>query len=214
MAAKLSILAAGLACLLGGCSENKPEKPAPPAKAAEAAHAPEVFRVNLDTNKGAVVVEVTRAWAPHGADRFHELVKAGYYNDDRFYRVVPHFVAQFGINGRPDVAQLWSSLRILDDPVVQKNRRGTLTFAASGPASRTTQVFINLRDNLTLDHQGFAPFGRVVDGMDVLDHLYGGYGDMPPRGEGPDGVQIEKQGNGYLESHFPRLDYIKKATVM
>jgi len=206
---------ATLGCLLlCGCSETTGTKSAAPAKSARPVHAPDIYRVNLDTSKGAVVVEVTRDWAPRGADRFFELVQAGYYDGDRFYRVVPRFVAQFGINGDPKVAQLWSSLRILDDPVKQKNRKGTLTFASSGPAARTTQVFVNMRDNLSLDREGFAPFGRVVSGMDVLERLYGGYGDIPPRGSGPDGVEIERQGNVYLENHFPRLDYIRKATIL
>lgn len=199
--------------LLCGCSQTAVTKSAAPAEPAKTAHAPDIYRVNLDTSKGAVVVEVTRDWAPRGTDRFFELVKAGYYDGDRFYRVVPRFVVQFGINGDPKVAQLWSSLRILDDRVKQKNRKGTLTFASSGPAARTTQVFVNMRDNLSLDREGFAPFGRVVSGMDVLERLYGGYGDIPPRGSGPDGVEIERQGNVYLENHFPRLDYIRKATI-
>ncbi|MGA2594427.1 MAG: peptidylprolyl isomerase [Bryobacteraceae bacterium] len=206
-----SIVAFGC-LLLSACSQTETKSSAP-AKSAQPAHAPDIYRVNLDTSKGAVAVEVTRDWAPRGADRFFELVKAGYYDGDRFYRVVPRFVIQFGINGEPKVAQLWSSLRILDDPVKQKNRKGTLTFASSGTAGRTTQVFVNMRDNLSLDREGFAPFGRVVSGMDVLERLYGGYGDIPPRGSGPDGVEIERQGNVYLDNHFPRLDYIRKATI-
>ena len=191
--------------------ENKPT--APPAKRTQPQQAPEVYRVKLDTSKGAVVLEITRAWAPHGADHFFQLVNEGYYNGDRFYRVVPRFVVQFGINGDPQVSQLWSSVRIPDDPIKQKNRKGMVTFASSGPGARTTQVFVNMRDNLSLDRQGFAPIGRVADGMEVLEVLYGGYGDMTPRGSGPDGVEIERQGNNYLDNHFPRLDYIKKATV-
>jgi peptidyl-prolyl cis-trans isomerase A (cyclophilin A) len=202
-----------IACLLlAACStapENKPA--AAPAKQPE--HTPDVFRVNLDTSKGAVVLEITRAWAPSGADHFYQLVRNGYYDGDRFYRVVPRFVVQFGINGDAQVSQLWSSLRIPDDPVKQKNRKGTMTFASSGPGARTTQVFVNMRDNVSLDRQGFAPIGRVAEGIEVLERLCGGYGDMPPRGSGPDGVEIERQGNTYLENHFPRLDYIKKATV-
>ena len=170
--------------------------------------------MNLDTSKGAVVAEVTRDWAPHGADRFFELIQAGYYDGNRFYRAVPHFVVQFGINGDPKVTQLWSSLRIPDDPVKQRNRKGTLTFAASGPAARTTQVFVNMRDNLSLDREGFAPFARIVSGMNVLERLYGGYGDLPPRGTGPDGVALESQGNTYLDNHFPRLDFIRKAAIL
>jgi peptidyl-prolyl cis-trans isomerase A (cyclophilin A) len=200
------------ACLLlAGCSQAPDKKPA--AAPAKPAPTPDVYRVNLDTSKGAVVLEVTRAWAPHGADHFYELIKEGYYDGDRFYRVVPHFVVQVGINGDPKVTQIWSALRISDDPVRQKNRKGTLTFASSGPGARTTQVFVNMRDNLMLDRQGFAPIGRVAEGIDVLERLYGGYGDMPPRGSGPDGIEIERQGNVYLDNHFPRLDFIKKATV-
>lgn len=209
-----------LGCLLlSGCSSTttKPDAAGTPsggaAKQAAPAQAPDVYRVQLDTSKGAVLLEITRDWAPRGAAHFYELVKAGYYDGDRFYRVVPRFVVQFGINGDPQVSRLWSSLRILDDPVKQKNRKGAVTFAAIGPASRTTQIFINMRDNPLLDRQGFAPFGRVVSGMEVLEQLYGGYGDIPPRGAGPDGVQIERQGNSYLEAHYPRLDYIKKAAI-
>jgi peptidyl-prolyl cis-trans isomerase A (cyclophilin A) len=201
------------ALLLGGCSPAPENKPAAAAKPATREPAPDIYRVRLDTSKGPVVVEVTRAWAPLGAQHFFELVKAGYYDGDRFYRVAPHFVVQFGINGDPKVSQLWSAVRIPDDAVKQKNRKGTLTFATSGPGARTTQVFVNMRDNLSLDRQGFAPFAHVVEGMDVLERLYGGYGDMPPRGSGPDGIKVEAQGNAYLETHFPRLDYIKKATV-
>jgi peptidyl-prolyl cis-trans isomerase A (cyclophilin A) len=198
--------------LLGGCS-TAPEKQPAAAPAKQPAHTPDVYRVTLDTSKGAVVLEITRGWAPHGADHFYELVQNRYYDGDRFYRVVPRFVVQFGINGDPQISQLWSSLRIADDPVKQKNRKGTVTFASSGPGARTTQVFVNMRDNLPLDREGFAPIGRVAEGMDVLERLYGGYGDMPPRGSGPDGVEIERQGNSYLDNHFPRLDFIKKAAV-
>jgi peptidyl-prolyl cis-trans isomerase A (cyclophilin A) len=212
---KVGQASAAVVCLLFiACSTTPENKPAPaPAKPAQPKHAPDTFRVNLDTSKGAVVLEITRAWSPYGADHLYQLVKNGYYDGDRFYRVVPHFVVQFGINGDPHVSQLWSSLRIPDDPVKQKNRKGTVTFASSGPGARTTQVFVNMRDNLSLDRQGFAPLGRVAEGMDVLEGLYGGYGDMPPRGSGPDGVEIERQGNVYLDNHFPRLDYIKKAAV-
>lgn len=201
------------ACLLFSACSTPPENKPAAAPAKQPAHTPDVYRVNLDTSKGAVVLEITRAWAPYGADHFYELVNNGYYDGDRFYRVVPRFVVQFGIHGDPKVSQFWSSVRIPDDPVKQKNRKGTVTFATSGPGARTTQVFVNMRDNLALDRQGFAPIGRVAEGMDVLERLYGGYGDMPPRGSGPDGVEIERQGNVYLENHFPRLDYIKKAAV-
>ena len=201
--------------LLTGCSPAPQPKPASaPAKSAQQRErVPDIYRVNLDTSKGAVVIEVPRAWAPHGADHFFELVKARYYDGDRFYRVVPHFVVQFGINADPQVSRLWSSLRIPEDPVKQKNRKGTLTFASSGPGARTTQVFVNMRDNLSLDRQGFSPFGRVVQGMDVIEKLYGGYVDMPPRGSGPDGVKVEADGKTYVDTRFPRREYIKTATV-
>ena len=202
-------------CLLAGCSAPPPAaRKEEPRKAAGAnEQAPDTYRVNLDTSKGLVVIEVTRAWAPRAADRFYNLVQSGFYDGDRFFRVVS-FVVQFGINGDPAISQLWASLPIPDEPVKQKNRRGMVTFAALGKDSRRTQVFINLKDNLALDKQGFAPFGRVVTGMEEgVDHLYFGYGDMPPRGSGPDPTKIELQGNRYLDDKFPRLDFIKKAGV-
>jgi peptidyl-prolyl cis-trans isomerase A (cyclophilin A) len=203
-------------CWLSGCSSSPPpaakkEEPKRPAITTETA--PDTFRVDLDTSKGDVVIEVTRAWAPRGADRFYNLVKSGFYDGNRFFRVVS-FVVQFGINGDPSISQLWANMNIPDDPVKQKNRRGIVAFAALGKDTRRTQVFINVKDNRALDTQGFAPFGRVVSGMnEVVDHLYFGYGDMPPRGNGPDPTKIELQGNRYLEDKFPRLDYIKKATI-
>jgi len=204
-------------CLfLLGCSSSAP----PPAKeeprrpTLSNVQAPETYRVDFDTSRGPVVIEVTRAWAPHGADRFYNLIQSGFFDGDRFFRVVPTFVIQFGINGDPSVSRLWMNMNIPDDPVKQRNRRGTVTFATSGKDTRTTQVFINMKDNRSLDTSGFAPFGKVVSGMDeVVEHLYFGYGDMPPRGTGPDPTKIELQGNRYLEDKFPRLDYIKKAIV-
>jgi peptidyl-prolyl cis-trans isomerase A (cyclophilin A) len=201
--------------LLIACSPGAP--PAPKEQPHRAAvvneQAPETYKVDLDTSKGSIVIEVTRAWAPRGADRFYNLVKSGFYDGNRFFRVVS-FVVQFGINGDPSISRLWSNLNIPDDPVNQYNRRGTVAFAALGKDTRRTQVFINMKDNRSLDSQGFAPFGRVVTGLnEVVDHLYFGYGDMPPRGSGPDPTQIELQGNRYLGNKFPRLDYIKKAVV-
>jgi peptidyl-prolyl cis-trans isomerase A (cyclophilin A) len=203
-----------LLLLLAACStaptSPKEEEPKPVISNEQA---PDTYRVHLDTSKGPVVIEVTRAWAPRGADRFYNLVRSGFYDGDRFFRVVS-FVVQFGINGDPSISQLWSNLTFPDDPVKQKNRRGMVTFAALGKDTRRTQVFINLKDNPALNTQGFAPFGKVVSGMDeVVDHLYFGYGDMPPRGSGPDPTKIELQGNRYLEDKFPRLDYIKKAEI-
>jgi peptidyl-prolyl cis-trans isomerase A (cyclophilin A) len=176
--------------------------------------APDVFQVNFDTSKGPVIVEVHRDWAPRGADHFYALVKTGFFDGDRFFRIVRNFVVQFGINGDPKVNQLWSNVSLQDDPVTQHNTRGTIVYATRGPNTRTTQLFINLRDNTqSLDPQGFAPFGKVTTGMDVVDSLYSSYGDMPPMGQGPDPSQIQAQGNDYLQNHFARLDYIKKATI-
>jgi peptidyl-prolyl cis-trans isomerase A (cyclophilin A) len=209
------LLIAAACALLAGCSSS----PEPPAKKEAAAPpkketAPDVFSVNLDTSKGPIVIEVHRDWAPIGADQFYSLVKTGFYDGDRFFRVVRGFVVQFGINGDPQVNRLWSNANLPDDPVKQHNRRGMVTYATAGPNTRSTQLFINLRDNSSsLDRTGFAPFGKVTGGMDVVDSLYSSYGDMPPGGQGPDATQIEVQGNEYLASHFPRLDYIKKATV-
>lgn len=195
--------------LLTACgSQKKAEEPVIPK------HAPEVFRVEFDTSKGAFVVEVTRAWAPRGADRFHEVVLRKIYDGARFYRVVPRFVVQFGLKGDPVTDRYWSGLYIPDDPVTQNNTRGTLSFAMAGPATRTTQVFINLQDNLRLDKMGFAPFGKVVSGMEVVDNLYRMYGDAPPSGVGPDQGRIKDEGNEYLERYFPQLDYINSAKIV
>ena len=207
-------IAAGAACLfLFGCSSGtQPEKKAA-GKKVETGPAPDTYRVTFDTSKGTFTVQVTRAWAPRGADRFYELVNSGFYDAGRFFRVLPRFVVQFGINGSPEISRLWSSMRIPDDPVKHSNKRGTVTFAISGPQSRTTQVFINLRDNARLDGSGFAPFGEVVSGMDIVERLYSGYGECAPKGSGPDQTKIELEGNTYLEEHFARLDYIRKASV-
>jgi peptidyl-prolyl cis-trans isomerase A (cyclophilin A) len=176
--------------------------------------APDVFQVNLDTSKGPVILEVHRDWAPIGVDHFYTLVKTGFYNEARFFRVVRNFVVQFGIAADPKTNQLWATAGLPDDPVTQHNARGTIVYATRGPNTRTTQLFINLRDNTqSLDPQGFAPFGKVVTGMDVVDSLYNSYGDMPPMGQGPDPSLIQQQGNEYLANRFPRLDYIKKATI-
>lgn len=170
--------------------------------------APATFRANFETSGGVFVVEVTRAWAPKGADRFYNLVKYGYFDGNRFFRVLPNFMVQFGINGDPKLNAVWSESNIADDPVVQSNKRGFVTFAKRvAPNSRSTQVFINFRDNAGLDGQGFAPFGQVVDGMDVVDKINPEYREMPDQG------LIQTQGNAYLTKAFPKLDYIKKATI-
>lgn len=198
---------------LAGCgSSPEPAKEAAAPKKAE--KAPDVYKVALDTSKGAVVIEVRREWAPLGADHFYNLVKTGFYDNARFFRVVRNFVVQFGIAANPDTHRLWENVSLPDDPVVQPNARGMVTYAMRGPNTRTTQVFISLKDNRqALDNRGFAPFGKVVEGMDVADSFYNSYGDMPPQGQGPDPKQIQLRGNEYLESRFPRLDYIKKATI-
>jgi peptidyl-prolyl cis-trans isomerase A (cyclophilin A) len=170
--------------------------------------APEEFRVRFDTTNGEFTVQILRAWASNGADRFYNLVKKGYYNGCRFFRVVENFIVQFGINGDPQTSAVWRSARIQDDPVKQSNGRGYLTFAMAGPNTRTTQLFINLKDNALLDSQGFSPFGKVVNGMNVVDSLYSGYGEKPNQ------QNIQMQGNAYLEQHFPNLDHIKSAAIV
>ncbi|MFB3828661.1 MAG: peptidylprolyl isomerase [Bryobacteraceae bacterium] len=206
-------IAAGLALFLYGCSPAG-EEPKKPAAQALPEKAPELYRVQFETSKGAFVVEVNRAWAPHGADHFYDLVKTGYYDGNRFYRVVRNFVAQWGISGDPQQARLWSQTPIPDDPVRASNNKGAISYAKTGPSTRTTQVFINLKDNsAVLDKTGFAPFGKVVSGMEVVESLYS-YGELAPRGGGPDPKLMEQQGNAYLETRFPRLDFVKKATVI
>jgi peptidyl-prolyl cis-trans isomerase A (cyclophilin A) len=179
--------------------------------AAAKATAPDTYRVRFETTRGPFVVEVHRAWAPKGADRFYNLVRAGYYDDVAFFRVISNFMVQFGINGDPQVNAVWRDARISDDPVKQSNVRGMVTFATSGPDSRTTQVFINFKDNSRLDGMGFAPFGKVVQGMSVVDSLYSGYGEGAPRGMGPDQGRAQGEGNVYLRSSFPQLDFVKTA---
>ncbi len=175
--------------------------------------APATFRANFDTSKGPFVVEVHRDWAPQGADRFYNLVANGFFDDVRFFRVIEGFMAQFGIHGNPTVQSAWRNAQIKDDPVKQSNKRGYVVFATAGPNTRTTQLFINFGDNTGLDKQGFAPFGQVVSGMDVVDKIYNGYGEGAPRGKGPDQGRIQKEGNAYLSKEFPRRDFIKSATI-
>jgi peptidyl-prolyl cis-trans isomerase A (cyclophilin A) len=172
------------------------------------AKAPATFRARFTTSRGTFVVSVTRAWAPLGADRFYNLVRAGFFDGARFFRVVPKFVVQFGLNGDPQVNAAWKSARLADDPVRQTNSRGRITFATAGPGTRTTQLFVNLKDNRGLDGMGFAPFGEIsAGGMPVVDGIYAGYGELPDQG------RITMEGDRYLESQFPRLDYVKKAEI-
>jgi len=175
--------------------------------------APATYKVRFETSKGAFVVDVNRAWAPNGADRFYNLVKNGFYDGVRFFRVLDGFMAQFGINGDPKISAQWREARIPDDPVRQSNRRGFITYAMAGPNTRTSQVFINFGDNSALDRQGFAPFGQVSSGMNVVDALHSGYGEGAPRGQGPDQGRVQMEGNAYLAKSFPRLDFVKKATI-
>lgn len=176
--------------------------------------APDTYLAKFETSKGDFVIEVTREWAPIGADRFYNLVKNGYYDDTRFFRVLDGFVVQWGMHGDPAIGAAWRDANIQDEPVKQGNEAGYVTFAKGGPNSRTTQVFINLVDNGRLDGMGFPAFGKVVEGMDVVKKLYGGYGEGAPRGRGPSQGLIAQQGNQYLEERFPKLDHIVKATVV
>ena len=181
--------------------------------AALTAQAPATYKARFETSKGTFVVEVRRDWAPNGADRFYNLVKNGFYDNARFFRVISGFMVQFGISGDPKLSPAWRAARIKDDPVRQSNKRGFITFATSGPDSRTTQVFINFGDNGGLDRQGFSPFGQVVSGMDVVDRLHSGYGEGAPSGRGPEQGRIQNEGNAYLTKDFPQLDFIKKASI-
>ncbi len=195
--------------------------PAPPGKPSldkpESlnAHAPSVFRAKFATSRGDFVIEVHRDWAPIGADRFFNLVKNGYYNDTRFFRVIRGFMAQIGISGNPTLNAIWREQRIPDDPVKKSNLRGFVSFATAGPGTRTTQFFINYSDsNSRLDGMGFAPFGQVTSGMDVVDNLYAGYGEGAPQGRGPNQNRMQNEGNAYLMRDFPQLDYVKEATIL
>ncbi len=176
--------------------------------------APDVFRARFETSKGDFVVEVTRAWSPAGADRFYNLVGHGYLDGVRFFRVIEGFMAQFGINGDPTLAALLRGENIPDDPVVESNTRGRMTFAKSSqPNSRSTQIFINLVPNTNLDALGFSPFGEIVEGMEVVDQLYSGYGEGAPEGNGPSQGRIQAEVNAYLNAEFSNLDYVERASI-
>lgn len=184
--------------------QPEPPKPASPKEETSKGAAGNTFRVRFETSKGPFVVEVHRDWAPLGAKRFEELVKDGYYNNSRFFRVVPGFVVQFGLAANPAMTKKWDR-PIKDDSVLQTNRIGSVVFATAGPNTRTTQLFINLNSNQSLDDQGFAPFGMVVEGMDVVQKITAKYGESPDQGA------IQARGNAYLTARFPDLDYIKTA---
>ncbi|MGC2658279.1 MAG: peptidylprolyl isomerase [Bryobacteraceae bacterium] len=179
------------------------------SKAPEAKPAPSEYQAVLETTKGDVTILVHRDWSPMGADHFYQLINLGFYNGARFFRIVPNFVVQFGMNGDPALNKRWSEANIQDDPVKVSNKQGTVVFAkTSEPNSRSTQIFINLGDNSRLDAQGFSPFGEVIKGMENVDEFYKDYGEQP------DQAQIGERGNAYLEQTFPKLDYIKKAYVV
>src|SRR6266481_3357965 len=178
------------------------------------AQAPAEYDVKFVTTKGDFVVHVTRASAPNGADRFYNLVKHHFYDGAAFFRVLPGFMAQFGLSAYPEVSHAWEQANIKDDPVVQSNARGYITYAMAGPNTRTTQVFINYGNNQRLDRDGFAAFGQVTEGMDVVDKLYGGYGEGAPGGRGPDQGLIGTRGKAYLQQNFPHLDTVKSATLV
>ncbi|MFO0177673.1 MAG: peptidylprolyl isomerase [Planctomyces sp.] len=197
----MRILVAALLLVFGAGLVNAQET-------AKSTKAPDKFRVKFETSCGDFTVEVQRDWAPLGADRFHELVQAGFYDECRFFRVVPGFVVQWGMNGDPAVYAKWKDREIKDDKVTQSNREGMITFASRGPNTRTCQLFINLADNERLDDLGFAPFGKVVEGLDVVKKITSEYGQRPQQ------PLIQEEGNTYLKKEFPKMDYIKKATVV
>ena len=172
--------------------------------------APDMFRARFETSQGQFVIAVERDWAPIAADRFYNLVKNGFYDGTRFFRVLDGFMAQFGLHADPDVQSAWRSANLKDEPVMKSNTRGSVSFTReSSPNSRYTMIFINYKDNSYLDADGFAPFGQVVAGMDVADKLYGGYG----RQNIPDQRRILREGNAYLLAEYPKLDFVKTATI-
>jgi len=200
--------AVAVALVAGSAVLAAPEKLTNPAKLT--AKAPEKFKARFDTTKGTFVIEVQREWSPNGADRFYNLVKNGYYDGVKFFRVVPGFVVQWGIHGDPSIATTWLKATIPDDVVKESNKRGFVTYAKSNaPNSRSVQLFINLVDNARLDGMGFAPFGKVAEGMDVVEKLYGGYAEGLTKLQG----RIAEEGNAFLEKNYPQLDGIKKATI-
>lgn len=191
-----------------GAAKKAPVAPSLLNPASLKAKAPENYRVQFTTTKGNVVIEVHRAWAPVGADRFYNLVRGGFFTDAAFFRVVPNFIVQFGLSADPAVNKVWRSANLRDDPVRESNKRGYLTFATAGPDTRTTQLFINLKDNAFLDSQGFSPFGNVVEGMDIVEKIFPGYGERPDQGK------ITAEGKKYLDANFPQLDRITAAKVL
>jgi peptidyl-prolyl cis-trans isomerase A (cyclophilin A) len=197
-----SIALAAAATLAAACGNSAPDAAAVPA-----GPAPDSFRVTFETSRGPFVVEALRGWSPNGVDRFHALTRAGFFDENRFFRVIPGFIAQFGLNDKPKVNELWDARPIPDDPVRHGNLRGTITFATEGPNTRSHQLFVNLADNPRLDKLGFTPIGRVVSGMEVVDSIYAGYEEEPSQ------RMIQRLGNSYLARMFPKLDYVRTARV-
>lgn len=176
--------------------------------------APAIYNARFETTQGTFVIEVHRDWAPLGADRFYNLVRAGFYDGQRFFRTLPKFVVQWGLPANAAVAEAWrENTRIKDDPVTQSNTRGFVSFATSGPETRTTAIFVNMADNSRLDKTGFAPFGKVTQGMEVFEKLFAGYGEGAPRGQGPSQRKIREMGEPYLAKEFPLLDKIVRARI-
>jgi peptidyl-prolyl cis-trans isomerase A (cyclophilin A) len=203
MFAAAALLAAA-AAFAGQAAEGKADLKNP---ASLTEQSPATYKAAFDTSAGKFVITVHKAWAPNGANRFYNLVKSGFYDDTRFFRVVPNFMVQFGINGDPAIASSWQNANMKDDPSKESNKKGYVTFATRGKDTRTTQVFINFKDNSFLDAQGFTPFGEVTSGMDVVEKITDQYGEKPNQGS------IQSQGNTYLKAQFPKLDYVKKATI-
>jgi len=198
-----------LALLLFSCAEQEKPEPPPPKP-----NPPAEYKVKFETTKGDFVIQVHRDWAPHGADHFFDLVWSKFYDGVRFHRVIRRYIVQWGINGDPKLQAIYGQMRIRDDPPNQSNRRGTISFAKLGPNSRTTQVFINLRDNQELDQEAFVPFGEVVKGMDTVERLWSSYGEVAPRGTGPDPRKAMIEGNAYFDREFPRLDSITRTMLI
>jgi peptidyl-prolyl cis-trans isomerase A (cyclophilin A) len=215
----LSVSSLFLVLAVAACN-NKTTQQAPgpalltPSPTELAAAAPDSFKVQFVTSKGSFTAQFFRAWAPLGVDRFHYLAKNNYYDGIVFFRVLPNFVVQFGIHGDPKVSEAWRSRSILDDKVLQSNQQGFITYAMGGPNTRTTQIFINKRDNSRLDAMGFAPIGKIIDGMHVVEQIYAGYGEGGRGGGGPDQEAIRLQGNAYLNRMFPMLDSIVTARIV
>lgn len=206
---RVTTVAIALAVLAAFPAEGAAQAPSLKNPASLKEQAPANYKVRVETSVGPFVIEVTRAWAPLGADRFYNLVKNGFYDEARFFRVLPGFMAQIGMNGDPAIQKVWGAARFTDDPVKASNKRGFVTFAKTGaPNSRSTQFFINFADNSRLDKDGFAPFGEVIEGIAVVDKLHSyGSSNVPDQG------RITNEGNLYLAKEYPKLDYIKKATI-